>query len=123
MTTPTHDRHDRQLAKYGVTQEWWDEAWERCGGHCPACSKPFSTTRLPCIDHDHVSGLDRGLLCRDCNTAAGERHDKAQWFRNMADYLDRPPMADWECYVPGSIGEHRQQQSATPEWSGDVRID
>ena len=27
-----------------------------------ACRKPFSSTRLPCIDHRHEDGLDRGLL-------------------------------------------------------------
>lgn len=38
------------------------------GGGCAICRKPPKKLRLH-IDHDHVSGKVRGLLCARCNSA------------------------------------------------------
>jgi hypothetical protein len=39
-------------------------------------------------DHDHATGMARGILCFRCNTALPARVDAA-WLRAAADYLDR----------------------------------
>lgn len=41
------------------------------------------------IDHDHASGLIRGLLCHGCNTGIGNLKDSAATLRAAADYLER----------------------------------
>lgn len=49
---------------YGLTKEQYDALDE---GYCPICIRPWGGTVRPCIDHDHVSGEVRGLLCIWCN--------------------------------------------------------
>jgi hypothetical protein len=38
-------------------------------------------------DHCHKSGLFRGWLCRDCNTALGLTHDSIKVLQSLIDYL------------------------------------
>lgn len=114
MSYELKDRHERTLRKYNLTEEQWHALLEACHHHCPGCRKPFSSTRLPCVDHDHVEGLVRGLLCTSCNYAVGERHDDAGWFERIAAYLHSPPAVAiiGEVFVPGSIGAFRQSGQA-----------
>lgn len=107
MTTPLHERTERQLAKYGVTEEAFNDELERLHNHCPGCTRPFSTNRLPCVDHDHKTGMWRGILCTDCNWFTGTVHDDSAKLRRLADYLDNPPCEPLQMFMPGSIGEHR----------------
>lgn len=102
--TPLEQRHNRLLLKYNLTEEQWEKLIG--DNHCPACRKPFSSNRLPCVDHDHTTGLVRGILCTACNYAIGDRHDKVDWFARVASYLATPPALALigRVFVPGSIG-------------------
>jgi hypothetical protein len=45
--------------------------WNKQNGKCPLCkSQPCTGTRLV-VDHDHTTGLVRGLLCARCNLRLG----------------------------------------------------
>jgi hypothetical protein len=57
----------------------------------PVCAVCGGTVRLR-VDHDHVGGQFRGILCDGCNNAAGRVGDQAAdaWkLRALADYLGR----------------------------------
>lgn len=46
----------------------YQDLFEKQGGRCAVCDRPQS--ELPnalAVDHDHVTGKVRGLLCRRCN--------------------------------------------------------
>ena len=40
-----------------------------------------------CVDHDHKTGIVRGLLCRNCNLALGHAKDSLQRLQGLMDYL------------------------------------
>jgi hypothetical protein len=52
---------------------------------CAACA---SKTEVLVEDHDHLTGLVRGYLCRGCNTAEGMNGDGARVWR---EYRERNP--------------------------------
>jgi hypothetical protein len=54
------------MHKFGITSADYDEMFWRQGGVCAICHNPPINRRL-CIDHDHVTGCVRGLLCDRCN--------------------------------------------------------
>ena len=80
--------------KYGVTEQQIRALWQKQGGACAICHRPFRTT-LPSIDHDHVTGFVRGLLCggsydaKTCNRLIG--FHSAPVLRRAAEYLEQPP--------------------------------
>lgn len=49
---------------------WWVrvQLWNRQGGLCAVCRERPGQV----IDHDHDTGLARGLLCRSCNVQEGQ---------------------------------------------------
>lgn len=42
---------------------------------------------LAVVDHDHVTGKVRGLLCRQCNSALGFAGDNPERLERLARYL------------------------------------
>jgi len=53
-----------------------------------------------CIDHDHETGITRGVLCRDCNSSEGIINTWAENLNTdllgvielLKDYLENPPL-------------------------------
>ena len=44
---------------------------KRQEGKCAICQAPL-TLSMACLDHDHSTGLIRGVLCRNCNGIEGK---------------------------------------------------
>lgn len=59
----------KTIEKYGITQEQHKQMLLKQEGKCALCEKTF--TGQINIDHDHVTGKVRGLLCSHCNTSLG----------------------------------------------------
>src|SRR5271165_2172593 len=60
--------------EYGITPEEWKRLYDGQGGTCAICCGRGEPKGL-CVDHDHVTGRVRGLLCNGCNTAIGTLGD------------------------------------------------
>lgn len=73
--------------KYGITLEEYDELFDQQNGVCAICGLPErkryrntdTIVRLS-VDHSHVTGEVRGLLCYSCNYKLG-------WVENNADAI------------------------------------
>lgn len=79
--------HDMQAsspeARAGVQLEQWHD------GRCAICGGRSSLVE----DHDHQTGLVRGLLCRGCNTREGSSYWASRTDTIYAKYRKRPPTA------------------------------
>lgn len=78
---------DKQLQRlYGITVEDFESLVEGQQGRCALCG---SEKKL-CIDHSHITGKIRGLLCIRCNGALGQLvgDDTANLIR-IGEYLLR----------------------------------
>jgi hypothetical protein len=75
--------------RYGLSVEEYAALAAVAGGKCQVCGQPpkapFKTLD---VDHDHVTGKVRGLLCRPCNTAVGVTNEDPGILRALADYIE-----------------------------------
>lgn len=71
--------------KYGITRAQYIAMNQAQGGLCAICGSECST-RLA-VDHDHQTGVVRGLLCRRCNIGIGFFRDRPDLALAAARYL------------------------------------
>jgi hypothetical protein len=58
------------------------------GGECAICGKrEVDCSKALALDHNHITGKWRGLLCDLCNTAIGKLHDDVNVLQKAIDYL------------------------------------
>lgn len=86
-----------RLKKYGLTPEAYIALYESQNGKCKICQsaqvgetgggKPKNAYWSFDIDHDHVSGRVRGLLCRHCNLMLGHAADNPTILIRAIQYL------------------------------------
>jgi hypothetical protein len=83
------DREGHLKRKYGITIADYDRMFEQQGGVCAICGEARPEERTLHVDHDHETGVIRGLLCFRCNNALGDFREEYELFQRAADYLDR----------------------------------
>lgn len=71
---------------WGLTEKQYDGILAGQGGKCAICLKPPTSTALA-VDHDHITGRIRGLLCYRCNHFLVGRHRDPELVQRIADYL------------------------------------
>jgi hypothetical protein len=83
-------RDNRYQKLYNITIEDYDRILAYQGGVCAICKKPPKTRRHH-VDHDHKTGLVRGLVCGYCNMWVLRENMTPEKLRVAADYLEQPP--------------------------------
>jgi hypothetical protein len=76
---------DRWL--YGVDGGFRERLWAAQYGCCAICRSAIEV-ETACIDHDHVTGQVRSLLCRLCNAGLGIYKESPELLRAAATYLE-----------------------------------
>lgn len=86
--------HDLKL-KYNLTLESYTKMYKHQQGLCAICSKPIlehgsvqDKYNMSCVDHNHVTGKVRGLLCHSCNRALGLFQDSPELLEKAKLYLE-----------------------------------
>lgn len=96
---PCHNTRTRETAKrlYGGTREYHlrrrygigDADFQRMlaeqGGVCAICKDPGPRH----VDHDHITGKVRGILCFNCNGGLGYYRDNVEYLGEAIRYLRR----------------------------------
>lgn len=73
-----------RMRRYGVSQPQIDALYRQQGGGCSLCG----SADPECIDHCHITGRVRGLLCRICNMALAYVENTA-WMGRARRYLNQ----------------------------------
>jgi hypothetical protein len=98
---PHIQERDRQYSRsfmrrylYGITDEEFERMKAAAGGCCEICRNEFKGTgrvgTVACLDHDHFTGLTRGVICNRCNRALGLLRDNIEILKSAQAYLEKP---------------------------------
>jgi len=75
---------------YGMSG--WDEfdaLWEATEGRCGICRKPLDQDGKDThVDHSHLTGKVRGILCGKCNIGIGHFDDDVERMADAITYLN-----------------------------------
>lgn len=93
-------RSSRLKYAYGISLEEYNAMNDSQNGLCAICGEPETALNnrrsskrgepMPlCVDHCHITGQVRQLLCRSCNMALGAMKDSPALFLKAAEYLER----------------------------------
>ena len=85
--------HQKMVARtYGLEPGQYEALYAIQDGRCAICMRATGASRRLCVDHDHLTGEVRGLLCRPCNRLLGQARDDVYFFTRAIGYLNCPPM-------------------------------
>lgn len=102
--------------KYGLKPEEYRALYRAQGGRCYVCRKASGRTRRLGVDHDHLTGEVRGLVCTGSLTAMTCNrliaiYNRSQLLRAAAMLSDPPParavlqlMRDGGTLLPSLVG-------------------
>jgi len=87
------------IRRYGISFKDYKQLLEEQDYCCAICSNPFRSRELPIwvpgqervatdmhVDHDHITGWVRGILCLSCNTRLAALEDE-KWHDKAEKYL------------------------------------
>lgn len=87
--------------KYKLTLQRFNELWKLQEGKCAGCKREMAhpinrSLQMACrpeVDHDHITGKVRGILCHKCNGLLGKIKDNKELLEALIAYLQRN--GDW----------------------------
>lgn len=81
---------ERRLQRtYGLTTEAFESMLIGQGSACAICNSSDWGPKGPVIDHDHESGVIRGIICHRCNIGIGMFDDNPKLLQNATMYLEK----------------------------------
>jgi hypothetical protein len=86
----THQRNLNLKSKFGMTRAEYERLREQQDNRCAICKvdKPGGRGDWH-VDHNHETGVSRGLLCLGCNIGLGCFKDDPAFLEAAALYLRR----------------------------------
>lgn len=85
-------QHIWKIRKYKITVDRYNQMLSSQNNCCAICKNPFVGSghdqTSPCIDHNHITGKVRALLCHKCNKLLGYVNEKTIIFKNAVNYLE-----------------------------------
>lgn len=88
---PDQKRNQTLMSRYGISLVKYNELLTQQNNKCAIClgnNEERNCSRLY-VDHCHLTGLVRGLLCRQCNLAIGFLDDNLNNISRLEQYLTK----------------------------------
>jgi hypothetical protein len=89
---PEKIRDTKLKQAYGVGTEYFNAKLKEQGGVCAGCGqnrkvKWRNKEVEMSLDHDHLTGTPRGVLCIKCNRGLGLLEENSNTFQNLINYV------------------------------------
>lgn len=84
-TCHTCENDYQKIRRYRVNRSDFMTLIKKQNFCCAICKKPFEKT--PNIDHDHDTGIVRGLLCSNCNVGIGMFQHNTVIIKSAMSYI------------------------------------
>lgn len=91
LDNPEREKY-RHVTQFGITKDDFLEMMKKQEDRCAICRihvSEYKTRKRFSVDHDHVTGKVRGLLCGLCNTMLGQAQDNPEVLRAAITYLGK----------------------------------
>lgn len=83
------DRDSHLKRKYNISIEDYDKMLDKQNHSCKICNTHVSKLdKRLYVDHCHITGNVRGLLCHNCNTGIGHLRDDIELLKSAIKYLE-----------------------------------
>lgn len=79
------------LNTYDLTADEYKAIKAHQNGKCALCQRATGATKALAVDHDHATGIVRGLTCSFDNRLLGHARDQIEFFERAIEYLRNPP--------------------------------
>jgi hypothetical protein len=80
------NKNRRLKNRYGISLADYNALLASQGGACATCRRAVKTFH---VDHCHLTGIVRGILCPACNRALGLINENSGTARALAEYLEK----------------------------------
>ena len=78
----------KRLERYDLAPAEYLRMFFVQNGRCAICDRRQDELDSSlCVDHDHVTGIVRALLCQGCNRGLGQFADNPDWLSRAATYV------------------------------------
>ena len=92
VCAPCREEGGRPPQQTTINEDTFSALFAAQDGKCAICG----ATGGLLVDHDHSTGLVRGLLCHRCNVKLGQYHDSTSRLRRSG----HPEFAEYVCFPP-----------------------
>lgn len=75
------------VKKYGLSLEEYHDMLAKQGSLCAICHTDNNSGKAFDVDHDHITGKVRGLLCSSCNKGIGSLKDSEKIIESALKYV------------------------------------
>jgi len=76
------------MRTFGITPEEYEQKLKNQNFCCAICKKHIQEFKINfAVDHCHMTGVNRGLLCSSCNNGLGRFRDSIIILQNAITYL------------------------------------
>lgn len=101
-------RNNHLKRSYGISVTQYNQLLEQQNHCCAVCGKHESEEKKSlAVDHNHITGEIRGLLCNYCNHRLVGRHRDGNLLRRIADYIEQG--TGW--FVPKRVRKRRKKKT------------
>ena len=77
-----------RYSQISFQSEQYVELFNKQNGRCAICGKHQNELKYAlCVDHNHINGNVRGLLCKKCNLGIGNLNDDINLLSQAINYL------------------------------------